>query len=108
VAGRRDPARIAELAYVLMGALVALAVILVAELGGRHANLDASRAADLITEGRYRSWFWGGVVVAGVLVPLALAALGTAGAAAAAVLALAGLAIYEDLWLRAGQAIPLS
>jgi Fe-S-cluster-containing dehydrogenase component/formate-dependent nitrite reductase membrane component NrfD len=107
-AGRRDDVRIAELALALMAGLIALAVVLVAELGGRHANLDATRAARLITDGRYRAWFWGGVVVGGVLIPLGLAALGTAGAMGAALLALAGLWIYEDLWIRAGQAVPLS
>jgi Fe-S-cluster-containing dehydrogenase component/formate-dependent nitrite reductase membrane component NrfD len=106
--GRRDEPKIAELALVLMAGLVALAVILVAELGGRHANVDASRAAKLITDGRYRWWFWGGVVVAGILLPVGLAALGTAGAVVASVLALGGLWIYEDLWVRAGQVVPLS
>jgi hypothetical protein len=107
-AGRRDPATLVTLARVLMGSLVALAVVLFAELGARHANLDASRAAALITDGRMRGWFWGGVVVAGIILPLGLASLGAGGAALAAVLVLAGLWIYEDLWIKAGQSIPLS
>ncbi|HXH81472.1 MAG TPA: 4Fe-4S ferredoxin, partial [Candidatus Tectomicrobia bacterium] len=49
-----------------------------------------------------------GVVVAGVLVPIALAGIAPALAPVAAVLALVGLAVYEDLWIRAGQTIPLS
>ena len=55
--------------------------------------------------------FWWGVVTAGIAAPLVL--LGVApghglAAALAAVLALAGLWTYEDLWVKAGQSIPLS
>jgi hypothetical protein len=48
------------------------------------------------------------VVVGGLLLPLALAGLGPTGATVAAVLTLAGLWVYEDLWIKVGQSIPLS
>ena len=44
----------------------------------------------------------------GIALPLVLAWWEPAGAAAAALLALAGLWLYEDLWVKAGQSIPLS
>jgi formate-dependent nitrite reductase membrane component NrfD len=104
----RDPAALADFALVLMIGLVLNAVLLLAELGGRHSSLDAGRAAALITRGHYRARFWWGVVVAGTLVPMVLIAIGPGGALPAAVLALAGLWIWEDTWVRAGQSIPLS
>jgi Fe-S-cluster-containing dehydrogenase component/formate-dependent nitrite reductase membrane component NrfD len=101
-----DLAALRSLATALGVALAAHAVVLFAELGVTHANLDVSRAARLITRGAWRGWFWGGVVVAGIVVPLALLMSGFP--VAAALLALAGLAVYEDLWVKAGQSIPLS
>jgi Fe-S-cluster-containing dehydrogenase component/formate-dependent nitrite reductase membrane component NrfD len=104
----RGPAVAGGLGLVLAGALVLNALVLLAELGGRHASGDAARAARLVTAGDYRARFWWGVVVAGTAAPIALAALGPVGAVPAAVLALAGLWIWEDTWIRAGQSIPLS
>jgi Fe-S-cluster-containing dehydrogenase component/formate-dependent nitrite reductase membrane component NrfD len=109
VLSSRDPAAMRRLSLVLVGGLAAIALVVLAELGGRHPGVDASRAAALITRGRYRTRFWAGVVAAGIAAPVVLALSGTAATAAlAAVLALAGLWIYEDLWLKAGQSIPLS
>jgi Ni/Fe-hydrogenase subunit HybB-like protein len=92
---------------VLHGALVMVEVI------GRHASLDAARASAMLVRGAMRLHFWGGAIVVGVAVPIVLLLASAAwevGAlnALAALLALAGLWIYEDLWIRAGQSIPLS
>jgi Fe-S-cluster-containing dehydrogenase component/formate-dependent nitrite reductase membrane component NrfD len=94
-------------------ALVLHLVLLLVELFSRHPVRDAALAARLITRGGLRRRFWGGVVLAGVLAPLALIVVGavsvsTPAAALAALLALAGLWLWEDVWVRAGQAIPLS
>ncbi|MBI4592719.1 MAG: polysulfide reductase NrfD [Candidatus Rokubacteria bacterium] len=107
-AWRRDEGTLEDLGFALFGGLLATAVVLVAELAGRHPSIDAVRAARLLTRGGLRGRFWGGVVVAGLLLPLALVWLGSAGAPLAAALALAGLWLWEDLWIRAGQSIPLS
>jgi formate-dependent nitrite reductase membrane component NrfD len=90
---------------------VAYAVVLLAELFGAHANLDVARAARLITCEGFRASFWLWVAGAGVAVPLLLIWFGpatAATAAVAAVLSLAGLWVYEDLWVKAGQSLPLS
>jgi Fe-S-cluster-containing dehydrogenase component/formate-dependent nitrite reductase membrane component NrfD len=97
----------------LIGCLVLHGVLLFSELGVTHANLDVARAAALITRGPYRGVFWGGVVVAGLVLPFVLLmAADVAGLSPlrvlAAVLALAGLWLWEDLWVKAGQSIPLS
>ncbi|HET7343319.1 MAG TPA: 4Fe-4S dicluster domain-containing protein [Methylomirabilota bacterium] len=97
----------------LLGFLVLHGVLLFSELGVTHANLDVARAAALVTRGPWRRAFWAGVVVAGVLAPFALIVAADALdlwplRLAAAALALAGLWIWEDIWVKAGQSIPLS
>ena len=103
-----DPIAVSDFAFVLLVSLVLNAILLLAELGGRHASIDAGRAAALITRGHYRARFWWGVIGAGIVLPIVLIALGPLGAVPAAVLALAGLWIWEDTWIRAGQSVPLS
>ena len=97
----------------LFFAIVAHTALVLIELLSRHPVRDAALAAQLLTRGAYRVWFWGGVVVGGTLAPLALlwaAALidSVAFSIVAALLALAGLWLWEDLWVKAGQSIPLS
>jgi Fe-S-cluster-containing dehydrogenase component/formate-dependent nitrite reductase membrane component NrfD len=96
------------LAWTLAVALVGQAVLLFAELGSKHPSLDVARAARLITHGHFRSRFWTGVVVAGIVAPLAIVWLAPAATLLGALLALAGLWIYEDVWVKAGQSVPLS
>jgi hypothetical protein len=96
----------AVLTRALGGGLVVWAVLLLADLGSSHVNADAAAAARLITRGPFRGRFWGGVVVAGIVLPILL--LGLAQGAASAALALAGLWLYEEQWVKAGQSVPLS
>jgi len=104
--------------------LLAHALIIGLELFGTHPSVDVRRAARLISHGAWRSRFWGGAVLAGIGLPVMLVVWGLGAAAthlpmgvtlqepvattAAAILALIGLWIYEDLWIKAGQSIPLS
>jgi Fe-S-cluster-containing dehydrogenase component/formate-dependent nitrite reductase membrane component NrfD len=94
------------LAGILVAALLLEAGLLLAELGGAHASVDVARAARLLTRGGLSRRFWGGAVIGGIALPLAL--LFTPALPLGAVLALAGLWIYEDLWVKAGQSLPLS
>jgi formate-dependent nitrite reductase membrane component NrfD len=97
------------LRLVLLGSLLATAVILIAELFGSHPTRDAGRAARYLARGPLAPALWAGVVAAGLALPAALLVTSTPAAwTAGAVLALIGLWIYEDLWVRAGQSIPLS
>jgi hypothetical protein len=75
-----------------------------------HSTEAAARTARLIARGPYRARFWWGVVLGGTAVPLVLLLNPSLpwNAGAAAVLALGGLWLWEDLWVRAGQALPLS
>jgi Fe-S-cluster-containing dehydrogenase component/formate-dependent nitrite reductase membrane component NrfD len=103
----------AEVAVLSMGGLLAVALILhgglmFAELGVTHANTDVARAARLLTHGGYRTRFLGGAAVVGVVLPFIAIVWLPGGMVIGALLALAGLWVYEDLWVRAGQSVPLS
>jgi Fe-S-cluster-containing dehydrogenase component/formate-dependent nitrite reductase membrane component NrfD len=90
--------------------MVGLAVML-AEIFIPHADEDARRAADLLKRGALSRPFWSLAVGAGIVLPL-IFLWTSAGApvvqASASALALAGLWVFEDLWIKAGQALPLS
>ena len=67
----------------------------------------------MIWRGQYSQRFWAGVVGVGHVLPVVLLvaiALGLAPVAAivAGACALLGLLLFEDIWVRAGQALPLS
>src|SRR5204863_473745 len=96
------------LGVTMASALALQAIVLVAELSTGHANADAARAARLISRGPWRTPFWAGVVAAGTVLPIVLVWPNPYSAVLGALLALVGLWVYEDLWLRAGQAVPLS
>jgi formate-dependent nitrite reductase membrane component NrfD len=93
----------------LRGSLVLNAALLLLELMALHQTEDASRAARWARSGpRLHILIWG-VLVAGQLAPLILLGLDQVAAqAGGAVLALIGLALYEHLYVRAGQSVPLS
>jgi Fe-S-cluster-containing dehydrogenase component/formate-dependent nitrite reductase membrane component NrfD len=107
------PATILATTRVLLAALtVGLAMILI-ELTLPAMSEDFRRAADLISRGELSFRFWVGVVLIGTIVPLILLGTtlrtgGAAPAASAAMLALVGLWTFENLWIEAGQAVPLS
>jgi Fe-S-cluster-containing dehydrogenase component/formate-dependent nitrite reductase membrane component NrfD len=92
--------------------LAASAAILFAELFTPHANSDVAKSARLLTQGALSPVFWGGVVFIGIVLPLGLLFISRgvrdAFSLLAAAFALVGLLIYEDLWLQAGQSVPLS
>jgi Fe-S-cluster-containing dehydrogenase component/formate-dependent nitrite reductase membrane component NrfD len=103
------------LAWLLLGALAANALLLYAELGSRHPTIHVARAAATLIHGRGQNArvFWVGAVALGLLVPLALTIIFLAGGplsalGVAAALALLGLLAWEYGWVRAGQAVPLS
>ena len=98
------------LGLVLWASLLVSALVLFAELFTAHGTQDAARAARLLIHGPLRAPLWGGVVVGGIALPLVLLLSASVpfGSELAAGLALAGLWLWEELWTRAGQLIPLS
>jgi formate-dependent nitrite reductase membrane component NrfD len=91
--------------------LVLHLLIVAAEFLMPHATDNSAYAARLITHGPFRSWFWGGAVVLGGILPLCLlwlAPFDFHNVALAGVLALAGLLIFEWCFVMAGQSVPNS
>jgi formate-dependent nitrite reductase membrane component NrfD len=96
------------IALVMSFGLLLHGLLLFIELGGSHPNPHSAEAARLMTRGAWRGRFWVVVVAFGIVAPFLLASWSEAGAVMSAVLALIGLWAYEDLWIHAGQAPPLS
>jgi Fe-S-cluster-containing dehydrogenase component/formate-dependent nitrite reductase membrane component NrfD len=100
------------------GLIAHLAIMLVEALGHRtgkrdrvasNSENDLAQAASLLARGPYRGWFWGGAVAAGTIIPALMILSGsTTILMVASLLALAGLLVYESLWIKVGQSVPLS
>ena len=98
---------------ILWLSLLVHGALLLIELTSRHPTHDVALTARLLTRGAYRARFWGGVVITGTVLPMIALIAGAANdamllTALAALLALAGLWLWEDLWVKAGQSVPLS
>jgi len=94
-----------------VGGVVNLGALVLGEAFGRHPTANARAAAHLLVRGPWRFGFWiGGVGLAGALPVLAAAALAGAPGPLAAIglVAAAGLLWYEQGFVAAGQAVPIS
>ncbi len=102
--------------YILLTELLAIALLLslamiLGEVSGSHRSEEVKRATELLTRGALRKQFWIFAIAIGVLAPFGLLVWAGEflwGSITAAVLALFGLWMYEHLWIKAGQAVPLS
>jgi formate-dependent nitrite reductase membrane component NrfD len=108
--GADMPAR-ALLVGALALATVLHVVMLLLEYLGPHPTANAAAAARMVTLGRYARTFWlGGIGLAVLAAGLAIG--GWAGplglAAGAALLVQVALLVYEHVFVRAGQDVPLS
>jgi Fe-S-cluster-containing dehydrogenase component/formate-dependent nitrite reductase membrane component NrfD len=84
-------------------------ILTMTELGVPHGSDVTVAASRAISRGRYARMFWGGSLVLGHLVPLALLATGLPLAAAiAALCAVLGLYLYEYAFVMAPQEVPNS
>jgi Fe-S-cluster-containing dehydrogenase component/formate-dependent nitrite reductase membrane component NrfD len=106
---------LAPVGKALMTALVvALAITLVDTLR-TPGTAEAKRAHKVMSHGALRGQFWGLAVGLGMLLPTVVlaASIFVSGPsvfvlASASVFSLIGLWFYEDVWVKAGQALPLS
>jgi Fe-S-cluster-containing dehydrogenase component/formate-dependent nitrite reductase membrane component NrfD len=81
------------------------------ELFMSHGSEEVTRSANLLLRGALWKQFWLVVVLLGAIVPIGLSLWPTSSVypnIAASVLVLIGLWMYENLWIKAGQAVPLS
>ncbi len=105
------PGGLQMLQQILSVSLLVNLAIMAGEVFLPHASEDAQRAASLLTRGALRGSFWGAAIGAGVVLPVLLVWSANGAifpAAPAAALALAGVWVFDDLWIEAGQALPLS
>ncbi len=103
VAAWRGEAGVADaLGAVLGGAALVHLLLVLGELSLPHPTAHARQAAHEMFAGRFRGYFWTGVVL--VAVGLAAPWLG----AWVALPALAGLAAHEHAYVQAGQSVPLA
>ncbi len=93
-------------------ASVLLAGFLVATEITSTGTVHVELAQGAMTRGPYRGRFWTsvgiGMVTAGALAAIAVGADSEALALVAGIAAIAGVALYEDAFVRAGQSVPLS
>jgi Fe-S-cluster-containing dehydrogenase component/formate-dependent nitrite reductase membrane component NrfD len=100
---------LAPSALALAAGLVVHAALVASEIFTPHQTEDAEEAAARITRGGFRTAFWLGGVVVGILAPLVAIAIGSnALVAVGGVLALAGLFAFEYCWITAPQTISLA
>ena len=104
-AGLVGPSRLA-----LGAGLLLHAGLVASEIFTPHQTEDAEEAAARITRGRFREAFWVGGVGVGIVLPLAILAVGASAPVvlAAGVAALAGLFAFEYCWIIAPQTISLA
>jgi Fe-S-cluster-containing dehydrogenase component/formate-dependent nitrite reductase membrane component NrfD len=115
---RMSLAAISRCLFLLMFLMLVTLCMTLTELALPHVSQDAELAAHNVLRGSLKGRFWGLAIGCGLLLPLVLLGcvlvlrlpwrVDSGLLAAAAVLALAGVAFFEDLWVRAGQSVPLS
>ena len=111
---RAQPDFVRRSALILLVSLAASFIMVLLEIALPHASEDARLAMRSLVQGRYAYRFWISTIALGQVLPIVLSALflasvvysGTAWIASLA--ALAGLFLFEDLWVKAGQSVPLS
>jgi Fe-S-cluster-containing dehydrogenase component len=101
------------LAWCLLAGGLASAALGGLDIFGKHQTAQAERAARNLWRDRFARRFWLGALAATGAPPLLAAVFLAAGGGVAIIaigglLALAGLWLFEDAWVRAGQSVPLS
>jgi Ni/Fe-hydrogenase subunit HybB-like protein len=97
---------VAEMVF-LPSCLLHVAFLLVEYLG-HHRTAGAVAAARMVTRGRYSRWFWFGAVVPPLVAAAAALPAWPAATACAGLVVQASLLVYESVFVRAGQDVPLS
>lgn len=91
--------------------LLHFAILIFSTLIHRFGSLAHERAVNLLLRGPLLSEFWWGAIIMGCAVPIVLIAWSGVGgwsALLASLLAIAGAYYWDRVWVKAGQAIPLS
>ena len=100
-----------SLGHLLVISLLASLAMIFGDLFMKHGAEDAHRAGALLVHGPLSKPFWLCAIGLGIVIPVVLVLWPLSSLIpniAAAVLVLFGLWYYEHLWIKAGQALPLS
>ncbi len=100
-----------SLGHLLVISLLASLAMIFGDLFMKHGAEDAHRAGALLVHGPLSKPFWLCAIGLGIVVPVVLVLWPLSSLIpniVAAVLVLFGLWYYEHLWIKAGQALPLS
>lgn len=89
---------------VLLAALILHGMLIAFDLIGVHSTADATIAAHYVY--KKNKLFWLGAIGVGIVLPLALLIAGEIGIPG--LFALVGMLLYEKVWIKAGQVVPLS
>ncbi|MGH7817125.1 MAG: hypothetical protein ACREOR_07025, partial [Candidatus Binatia bacterium] len=95
----------------LMISLLASLAMIFGELFMKHGAEDSLRAGEMLLTGPLKKSFWLCAIGLGNIVPVVLVLWPINSLipnTIAALLVLFGLWMYENLWIKAGQAVPLS
>jgi Fe-S-cluster-containing dehydrogenase component/formate-dependent nitrite reductase membrane component NrfD len=106
-----SPAMFAWLNQALMITLLAGLAMIFGELFMKHGAEDSTRAGNMLLIGPLKKPFWLLAIGLGNVVPIVLVLWPISSILPnilAAVLVLFGIWMYEHLWIKAGQAVPLS
>ena len=109
-----QPEFVRKSALILLISLAASFILVLLEIALPHAGEDARLAIRSLVKGRYARRFWIPTIALGQVLPMVMSALflssflSSAFAWMASLAALAGLFLFEDLWVKAGQSVPLS
>ena len=109
------PSLITVLVKILSISLIFALVMILGEISLAHVSEHVKRSTDLLKKGSLSGSFWGLAIGAGIMLPLILLfwsafqdGLAYVPMVLASLFSLAGLWVFEDLWIKAGQAVPLS
>lgn len=113
IAALLDSSDVRSLAIVLTIASGASLLLILSEVSVPHVTAQTRQALHNMTSGAMALPFWGGAVLLGSALPFALALWVSAGgpvdaSVPAAILVLGGLALYDELYVKAGQSVPQS
>jgi len=106
IAGHTAGLAVARIA--LIACLLLNLGIIAAEFLMPHSTDNSAYAARLITRGSFKLTFWGGAILAGGILPLALLVFMPISVASSAVMALLGVLAFEWCFVMAGQSVPNS
>ena len=114
VLGHAEMQFVRRSALILLISVAASLFMVLFEIALPHVSEDARLAMRSLVRGRYAFRFWALIIVVGLIVPIVLSALFLMSLISPAVAwigplaALAALFSFEDLWVKAGQSVPLS